>query len=135
MDTHRRHRRLFLIAALGVVVPSARALGSPAVVVNTASRLAMLAERMGKLHAQVGRDVLTVRSRRALTETSAEVEKGLRDATAAASTFELRENDRLLRVLWNEYRPLALARPTVEGARKLAPRNARELLNFGTDYR
>ena len=82
----------------------------------------MLAERIAKLHAQAGRDVLVTRSRRALAEASAEFERGLRDLAAAAAAPELRDNYRLLRLLWDEYRPAAQLAPTAEGARKLAER-------------
>ena len=94
----------------------------PASVVNTASRLAMLAERMAKLHAQLGRDVLASRSRRALAAASAAFERGLGEATSAARTAELRDNYRLLRVLWDEYRAAALQPPTADAGRKLADR-------------
>jgi hypothetical protein len=94
---------------------------SPAIV-NAASRLAMLAERMGKLNAQVGRDVLAVRSRRALAESSAEFERGLGEVTAVAVSAELRDNYRLLRLLWNEFRPLALQAPSPDAARRLGER-------------
>jgi hypothetical protein len=90
--------------------------------VNTASRLAMLAERMAKLNAQVGRDILLARSRRALGETSAEFERALQGVGAGATTAELRENNRLLRVLWDEFRPIALQAPDEKTGRKLAER-------------
>ena len=97
--------------------------GSPsAAKVNSASRLAMLAERMAKLNAQVGRDVLLARSRRALGETSANFERTLQGLAAGAATTELRENYRLLRVLWDEFRPIALQAPDEKVGRKLAER-------------
>ena len=90
---------------------------------NAASRLAMIAERVAKLHAQIGREVLVVRSRRALAEAGVMFERDLREATAGAgATADLRDNYRLLRLLWDEYRPAAMQAPTPEGHRKLAGR-------------
>jgi hypothetical protein len=89
---------------------------------NTASRLAMLAERMTKMHAQVGRGILVQRSKRALAEASAEFERGLREASAASGSHEARENYKLLRALFDEFRPAAAQAPTPEGGRKLAER-------------
>jgi len=75
-----------------------------------------------KMHAQVGREILVQRSRRALTEASTAFEKGLREAGAAATPQEARENYRLLGALWEEFRPLAAQAPSADGARKLAER-------------
>jgi len=82
----------------------------------------MLAERVAKVHAQLGRGVMTTRSRRAMAESAADFEKGLRDVTAAAGSAEQRENYRLLRLLWDEYRVVAAQAPTPESARKLGER-------------
>lgn len=82
----------------------------------------MLAERVAKVHAQLGRGVMTARSRRAMSETTAEFEKGLREVSAAAVTPDQRENCRLLRLLWDEYRVAAAQAPTPEGARRLGER-------------
>ena len=76
-------------------------------ILNNASRLAMLAERMTKMHAQVGREILVQRSRRALSDAATAFERGLKEANAAASAHEPRENYRLLRVLWDEFRAAA----------------------------
>jgi hypothetical protein len=89
---------------------------------NTATRLAMLGERIARLHAQIGRDVLAARARRALAESSAEFEKGLRSLAAIAHP-EIRDNYRLLRHLWDEYRDAAHQASTPASARKLADRN------------
>jgi hypothetical protein len=91
-------------------------------ILNGASRLAMLAERMTKMHAQVGRDILVQRSRRTLPETVISFERGLKDSSAAAIAHEPRENYKLLRALWEEFRPAALHAPTPESGRKLAER-------------
>ena len=90
--------------------------------VNAASRLVMLAERIAKLHAQAARDVLVARSRRALAEASADFERILHDLTLAAQAPELRDNYRLLRLLWDEFRPAAQQPATPQGVRKLAER-------------
>jgi len=82
----------------------------------------MLAERMTKMHAQVGRDVLVQRSRRALADASTVFDRAFREASAAATAHEARENYRLLRALWEEFRPAALRAPSADGARKLAER-------------
>ena len=89
---------------------------------NTASRLAMLAERMTKMHAQIGRDILVARSRRALAEAAAQFERAFKETAAAAASHEARENYKLLRALWEEFRLAATHAPTAEGARKLAQR-------------
>ena len=125
MDAAPGRRRLILAAALiGFADPAARAErpAVPASLVNGASRLAMLAERMAKLHAQIGREVLVPRSRRGLGEASAAFERGLGEMTAAAHTAELRENYRLLRLLWDEYRSATRQPPTPESGRQLADR-------------
>ncbi len=107
MDAPHGDRRIRLVRAASV---------------NAASRLAMLAERMAKLNAQVGRGVLVTRSQRALREASTQFDRGLAEINALALPAELREDYRLLRVLWDEYRPLALQVPTAEAGRKLAER-------------
>jgi hypothetical protein len=90
--------------------------------VNAASRLVMLAERIAKLHAQSGRDILVARSRRALNEASVEFEHILRDLAAGAQAPDLRENYKLLRLLWDEFRLAAQQPATPESVRKLAER-------------
>ena len=82
----------------------------------------MLAERMTKMHAQVGREVLVQRSRRALAEASSAFDPAFKEASAAATATEARENYRLLRALWEEFRPAATQAPSPDGARKLAER-------------
>jgi hypothetical protein len=88
---------------------------------DKAARLATLAERIAKLHAQVGRDVMAARSRRALPESLAQFERALREVSEGVPA-EARENYRLLRHLWDEYRVAASQPATREGARKLAER-------------
>ena len=128
MDREPGHRRLraaaaaLILAAAGAAFAVEPRAATPAEV-NAASRLAMLAERIAKLHAQLGREVLVARSRRALTDSLAEFERGLRDVSAAAPGPEIRDNYRLLRLLWDEYRIAAGQPPTPENGRKLAERN------------
>lgn len=94
-----------------------------ALLVDAATRLAMIAERIARLQAQIGRDVLAARSRRALGEASAQFERGLAHVSAAALTPEARDNYRLLRHLWDEYRTVAAQPPSPDLGRKLAERN------------
>jgi hypothetical protein len=128
MDRQRRHRQLlaFVAALIVAAAPSLaaepRGKAAPALV-NAATRLAMLGERMAKLHAQLGREVLVTRSRRALGEAANEFERGLREVSGAAPNAEIRENYVLLRRLWDEYRPAATHAPSAENARRLAERN------------
>ena len=90
---------------------------------STALRLATLAERIAKLHAQIGQGVLVERSRRALPEAMREFDQALRAIAGGAPTPEIRDNYLLLALLWHEYRDWAQRTPTREGARKLRERN------------
>jgi hypothetical protein len=89
---------------------------------SAALRLPVLAERMAKLHAQIGQGILAQRSRRALAETARDFDSTLRTAAAAAPTAQARENYVLLSLLWHEYRDWAQRAPTRENARKLRER-------------
>jgi len=96
---------------------------SPAVA-NTASRQPMLAERIARLYAQTGRDVLAVRAQRALPMAVREFETGLKGLLAAAAPWpEARENYRLLELLWAGYQPVVLRPAGVEGAERLLERH------------
>ena len=94
----------------------------PAAAQDGALRLEMLAERIAKLHAQVGLGVLAERGRRALPEALREFDAALRDAQARAAGAELRDNYVLLGLLWTEYRAWASKAPTRDNAKKLAER-------------
>jgi hypothetical protein len=85
-------------------------------------RLEALTERIAKLHAQLGQDVLRERSRRALAETVREFDAALREAKARASGAEERETYVLLGLLWTDYRAWALKPATRDNAKKLAER-------------
>ena len=84
--------------------------------------LATLAERIAKLHAQVGQGVLAERSRRALAQSLRDFDAALRQAAASASDAELRDDYALLALLWQDYRDWALRAPTRDNARKLRSR-------------
>ena len=85
-------------------------------------RLEMLAERIAKLHAQVGQGVLVERSRRALPEAVRDFETALREVRSRPAGPEIRDNYVLLALLWTDYRAWALKPATRDNARKLAER-------------
>lgn len=85
-------------------------------------RLAILAERIAKLHAQLGQGVLVDRSRRALAEAVREFDATLRAIAALVTAGEARESYLLLRLLWPEYRAWVSKPPTRENVRKMAER-------------
>jgi hypothetical protein len=89
---------------------------------TTAIHLATLAERIAKLHAQIGQGVLVERSRRALGESVREFDATLRTVAARAPTAEIRDNYALLALVWQDYRDWAMRPPTRENARKLRSR-------------
>jgi len=94
----------------------------PAGAQDGALRLEMLAERIAKLHAQVGLGVLADRGRRALPEAMRDFDAGLRDAKARATGAEVRDNYVLLGLLWTDYRAWASKPPTRDNAKKLVER-------------
>ncbi len=90
---------------------------------TAAIRLEMLAERIAKLHAQVGQGILADRSRRALGESVREFDATHRGRLAArAQDAEARDNYALLALLWEDYREWAMRAPTRDSARKLRSR-------------
>lgn len=117
--------RLTRLAAGCVLAAAATlAMGAPAseAAVVEALRLPALAERIAKLHAQLGQGVVAARSRRALDEALREFDASLRAAAARAASPEARESYLLLSILWEEYRVWARKPPTRENVRKLAER-------------
>lgn len=84
-------------------------------------RLAALAERTAKLHAQAAHGVMAERSRRGLADAVRDFDALLR-ANSSAAAAEARESYLLLGLLWEEYRGLAVKPATREGVRKLADR-------------
>jgi cell division protein ZapA (FtsZ GTPase activity inhibitor) len=103
------------------VQPAALA-AEPAPRVVSAIHLATLAERIAKLHAQVGQGVLAERSRRALADAARDFDATLKEMSARAPGAELRDNYALLALLWQDYRDWAMRAPTRDNARKLRPR-------------
>lgn len=87
-----------------------------------ALRLAGIAERIAKLHAQAGGGVLAERSRRSLGEAMRDFDATLRAAAAQPGNAESRDNYLLLGLLWREYRAWASRPPTRESVRKVADR-------------
>ncbi len=85
-------------------------------------RLAPAVERIARLHAQSGQDVMGARSRRALAEAVRDFDASLRAALAAAPGPEARENYVLLAMLWQDYREWVHRAPSRETARKLRER-------------
>src|SRR5258708_20627501 len=85
-------------------------------------RLAPAVERIARLHAQSGQDVMGARSRRALAEAVRDFHAGLPAALAAAPGPEARENYVLLAMLWQDYREWVHRAPSRQAARKLRER-------------
>jgi hypothetical protein len=109
-----------LAAAIAALVLAAFASGAEAQ--DPAMRLEMLAERIAKLHAQVGQGVLAERSRRALAEAIRDFDAGLKEVKARPAGPEIRDNYVLLGLLWSEYRAWATKPATRDNAKKLAER-------------
>ena len=84
-------------------------------------RLAALAERIAKLHAQSAHGLLAERSRRGLADAARDFDS-LLHANARGAPLETRDNYLLLGLLWEEYRVIALRPATRDGVRKLADR-------------
>jgi hypothetical protein len=126
----RRRRFLATLAPFVLSLPvstcarelAAQAAPKPEARASTAVRLATLAERIAKLHAQIGLGVLVERSRRALAATTRDFEAGLRALTARGAAPEARETFQLLALLWQDYHPWASKPPTRENARRLGER-------------
>jgi hypothetical protein len=112
---------LVAVAVQGVQAQPAARVGEEASV-TTALHLVTLAERIAKLHAQIGQGILVERSRRALGQAIRDFEATLRGVAAHAPTAESRENYALLALQWHDYRDWAQRTPTRESARKLRPR-------------
>lgn len=118
-----QRRRFAWAALLALALSPAAAQESPG---ETAARhgawdLAILAERIGKLHAQAGQGLLAERARRGLAEGSRQFDTLLRSTSGAASA-EVRDGYLLLGLLWQDYRAW-IARPaTRDNARRLAER-------------
>ena len=79
-------------------------------------------ERVAKLNAQVGQDILGARSRRSLDEAIRNFNETLAAVSATAPGAEARDTYNLLRLLWVQYRAWALKPTNRDGARKLRDR-------------
>ena len=82
-----------------------------------AARIAILAERAGKLHAQATAGIAADRARRALAATTRDMDAALREAGSAAPPA-LRDHYALLSLLWRDYRGF-LARPAARDAARM----------------
>lgn len=120
----RRCARSLAAAAALAVVAAAVAAGAPAAPATALEglRLAALAERIAKLHAQLGHGIMPARSRRSLDEALREFDAASRALAARPAAAEARENQLLLAILWREYREWAARPPTRDNVRKLADR-------------
>jgi hypothetical protein len=115
-------RRLLAAAFAWSFMPwRAWSAGDPAAAL-AALRLATLAERMAKLHAQATHGILPERSRRGIAEAVREFETQLKRLRARPGSAESRENALLLAVLWDEHRAWVVRAPTREHMRKLSER-------------
>ena len=85
-------------------------------------RLTPAIERIARLHAQVGQDLMGARSRRALAQSERDFDADLRAALAAARGAEARDNYVLLSMLWQDYREWLRRPPSRETARRLRDR-------------
>jgi hypothetical protein len=89
---------------------------------SAAIRLATFAERVAKLEAQAGLGLLVPRSRRGMDEALRDFEAVRLALLGSAAAPELREQLRLLALLWEDYRAWAARAPTRDNARKLGER-------------
>jgi hypothetical protein len=87
-----------------------------------AIRLEMLVERVAKLNAQVGQDILGARSRRALDDAIRDFDETLIAVSATAPSAEVRDNYNLLTLLWVQYRAWAVKATNRDTARKFRDR-------------
>ena len=112
---------LALVCVMAAPLAAAEEAPAEALARRGAWDLAILSERLGKLHAQAGQGLLAERARRGLAEGARQYDALLR-STAAAASSEARESYLLLGLLWQEYRAW-IARPaTRENARRMAER-------------
>jgi len=114
---------VLLLGIAGYACAQANARGEQGLRATSAIRLGTLAERIAKLHAQVGQGIFAERSRRALAAALRDFDATLRTLSASAPPGEIRDNYVLLALLWHDYREWALKPPTRENARKLRERN------------
>jgi hypothetical protein len=82
----------------------------------------MLVERLAKLNAQVGQDLLGARSRRSLDEAIRDFNETLASVSATAPGAEARDTYNLLTLLWVQYRAAIVKPANRDSARKLRDR-------------
>jgi hypothetical protein len=116
-----RPSRALAHAALALTLPLVAAAESPPGVID-AMRLEILTERIAKLHAQAGLNVMAPRARRDLSQAMRDFDRTLTGLHAAAKEQDLRETYSLEMLLWQGYRDWASRTPSRENARKLRPR-------------
>jgi len=104
-------------ASHGAVEPRAQSS-----VATEALGLVTLAERIAKLHAQIGQGLLVERSRRDLAQALRQFDAGLRAVSAQATSPEARDTYVLLAALWREHRDWVARPPSREGARQMRER-------------
>src|SRR5687767_10536288 len=95
-----RLARLAAMAALALPAAAPMAQALPDAAARNASwELAILAERVGKLHVQAGQGMLAARARRSLAEAMRAFDASLAEAARAASGADARERYILLGLL------------------------------------
>jgi hypothetical protein len=116
--------RAFALALLGhaVLATAICQAAEPVVRARPAIRLEMLVERIAKLNAQVGQDILASRSRRSLDDAIREFDGTLLAVSSTAPGAEARDTYNLLTLLWVQYRAWAVKSTTRDTARKLRDR-------------
>ena len=108
--------------ALLAVCPAAFAQSDDRPSIAAAMRLAVLVERVAKLQLQLAQGVMAERGTRAVTEARREFDAGLRALSTRLPGPEVRDNYLLLRILWDDFRPLSTKPPTRESARSFGDR-------------
>jgi len=115
-------RAIALAALIPANLPGPAQGAQPPVRARPAIRLEMLAERVAKLNAQVGQDLLGARSRRWLEEAVRDFDATLLAVSASAPDAESRDTYGLLMLLWAQYREAALRPTNRDTVRKLRDR-------------
>ncbi len=118
--------RFAVVVLLSCLAPGAHGQSRPPATgdgsLTAAMRLSTLAERIAKLHAQVGQGIFPQRSRKSLQQALQDFDSTLRSVAPRASTAASRDNYALLALQWQDYRDWAGRTPTRDTARKLRPR-------------
>lgn len=91
--------------------------------INKAGRLRMLSQRIAKTYCLVGQNILPGPSAKILNGSMTLFAEHLAELKAFAPTEEIRSTYGDLGAAWQEYRKVAAAPPTLQGARKIAVLN------------